>query len=114
MFEKTTKHSVKPVHEIRSERRDAERKTLEKFRQPRRLCREYALEDGRKSRAAAAVLVQKRKYREARARLEDAQTCFNWADGAEMEVRELQRLLEEVEVSKLQYGYPLLGDGASE
>lgn len=87
------------THQIRSERRDAEKKTLEKFRQPPRLCREYALEDGRKSRDAAAVLVQKRKYPEARARLEDAQACFNWAGGAEMEVRELQRVLEEVEAS---------------
>ncbi|CAM9987126.1 unnamed protein product, partial [Sphacelaria rigidula] len=81
-----------------SKRRDAERKTCETFRNPRQLCREYALEDGRKSREVAAVLVQKRKYPEARARLDDAQACFNWAGSAEMEVRELRRVLEKLEM----------------
>lgn len=70
----------------------------ERFRNPRRRCREYALEDGRRARDTAAALVGKRKYAEARSRLEEGRACFQWAGGAEAELRELQRVLDELEV----------------
>lgn len=70
----------------------------ERFRNPHRLCREYALEDGRKARDTAAALVGKRKYAEARSRLEEGRACFQWAGDAESELRELQRVLDELEV----------------
>lgn len=80
-----------------SERREADRRTYERLRHPRRLCREYALEDGRRSREAAAALARKRKYAEARARLEDARRCFDWAGSAEEELRELHSVGSELQ-----------------
>ena len=70
----------------------------ERLRYPRRRCREYALEDGRKCRDAAVALAKKRMYAEARSRLEDARRCFDWAGGASLEVRELQRVASGLEV----------------
>lgn len=81
----------------RSERRDSERKAYERFRCPRRRCREYALEDGRKSLKAAATLSRKRKYLEAHSRLEDARLCFKWAGAADADLKVLQRVLEDLE-----------------
>lgn len=86
------------VHNLQSERRDADKKTYERLRQPRRLCREYALEDGRRSRKAATALARKGKYTDARARLEDARVCFDWAGGAEEELGTLHSVRSELEV----------------
>eukprot|EP00752_Nemacystus_decipiens_P006903 g6198.t4 len=80
-----------------SERRDADKRTYERLRHPRRLCREYALEDGRRSREAAAALTRKRMYADARARLKDARLCFDWAGGTEEELRELHSVVTELE-----------------
>ena len=75
----------------------------ERLRHPRRLCREYALEDGRRSRDAAAALARKRLYADARARLKDARLCFDWAGGADEELRELHSVANALEVSCLKY-----------
>lgn len=81
-----------------SERRDEERTAYERFRYPRRRCRKYAIEDGRKSRESAAALSRKGRYAEARSRLEDARLCFEWAGSPDAELQELQRVLDELEV----------------
>lgn len=44
------------------------------------------------------MLTRKRKYDDARARLEDARLCFDWAGGAEEELRELNSVEGELEV----------------
>lgn len=44
------------------------------------------------------MLARKRKYADARARLEDARLCFDWAGGAEAELRELHSVGSELEV----------------
>lgn len=86
------------AHNLSSERRDADKRTYERLRHPHRLCREYALEDGRRSREEAAALTRKRMYADARVRLEDARLCFDWAGGAEEEMQELDNVGREVEV----------------
>lgn len=70
----------------------------ERLRHPRQLCREYALEDGRRSRQAAAALAKKNKYADARARMEDARRCFVWAGRAEEELRQLTSVGSDLEV----------------
>ncbi|CAM9356030.1 unnamed protein product [Ectocarpus sp. 4 AP-2014] len=81
-----------------SDRRDAGKRTYERLRQPRRLCREYALEDGRNSREAAAALAKKRNYAKARLRLDDARRCFDWAGDAQEDLRKLTSVESEVEM----------------
>ncbi|CAM9347008.1 unnamed protein product [Ectocarpus sp. 12 AP-2014] len=81
-----------------SDRRDAGKRTYEHLRQPRRLCREYALEDGRNSREAAAALAKTRKYAKARLRLDDARRCFDWAGDAQEDLRKLTSVESEVEM----------------
>lgn len=81
-----------------SERREADQRAYEGFLHPHRLCRNNALEDGRSSWRAALRFARKRKYAAARSRLGDARRCFEWAGGAEKEMKELQRIEEELEV----------------
>ncbi|CAB1108970.1 unnamed protein product [Ectocarpus sp. CCAP 1310/34] len=82
----------------RSDRRDAGKRTFERLRQPRRLCREYALEDGRNSREAAAALAKKCKYAKARLRLDDARRCFDWAGDAQEDLRRLTSVESKVQM----------------
>lgn len=91
-------HTIPNVHIFGSERRDADKRMYERLRQPRNLCREYALEDGRRSRQAAAALAKKNKYADARERMEDARRCFVWAGGAEEELRQLTSVGCDLEV----------------
>lgn len=86
------------MHIHQSERRDADKRMYERLRHPRQLCREYALEDGRRSRQAAAALAKKNKYADARARMEDARRCFVWAGRAEEELRQLTSVGSDLEV----------------
>lgn len=72
---------------------------FERFRNPVRLCREYALEDGRKSRDAAEALARKRKYADSRSHLEDARRCFNWAGNVPEDLRQLEKVEGELKVS---------------
>ncbi|CAN0234177.1 unnamed protein product, partial [Scytosiphon promiscuus] len=81
-----------------SERRDANRRIHERLRHPLRLCREYALEDGRKSRETAAASARKRNYTEARAQLEDARLCFDWAGNSAEELQELENVEQDLKV----------------
>lgn len=81
-----------------SDQREAHAKRREGFQHPKRRCRDLALEDGRSSRRAAAALLRRQEYDKARASLEDARTSFHWAGGADAELRELQRVLDELEV----------------
>ena len=37
-------------------------------------------------------------YAEARSRLQDARRCFDWAGGASLDMRELQRVASDLEV----------------
>lgn len=71
----------------------------ERLRHPLRLCREYALEDGRKWRDAAAASARKRQYAEARSQLEDARLCFDWAGNTAEDLRELENVEGELKVA---------------
>lgn len=97
---RSTAVCARPMHASipQSERREADRRTYEGFLHPHRLCRNNALEDGRSSWRAALRLARKRKYAAARSRLVDARRCFQWAGRAEKEIKELERIEEELEV----------------
>ena len=79
-----------------SERREAERRMLESLLYTP--AKDIALEDGRASREAALSLARKRRYTEARSRLEDARRCFEWSSGAGKDMKELQLVREELKV----------------